>query len=592
MNLAANLRDQIRHSIPAVIVVVIGAWVMIYYSIVQWETMKQVPSWDLAIFSEMAKAYAHLQAPIVPVKGDGFNLLGDHFHPILILLGPIWRLFPTPLSLLITQDLLLAVSAWPLTRLASRLTNQWVGGALGLVYVLSWGMQGAVAAQFHEVAFAMPMLAYASVAFVERRWVAVTAWSAPLVLVKEDMGLTVLMIGVAVILTSLVPAWYRSCTVVDPTADDLDDTARTDEARNRRRGLRLGAGMMVGGVAAFLFSILVFLPAFHPDGVWGYGLSSEDKPVSPDALTQKVKVVVMLILTSGVVGLTSPWLLVVLPTLAWRFLGSVDFYWVWDNWHYNVTLMPIALGALLDVVARYRAHGAYEAGRPVREVGVDGLAVPESPTGATGTDVAADTASDTAADSCGEAGDGADSTTDTASEADGGADEDSESGESSGGGLRRRLTVFPTWLTVPLRYRHVVTAGIVTVVATGVLSAPYLPLWKATDQNFNTPNAQTKKEDPEARRVSTAREVIATIPEGSTVVTDLSMLAYLVPRAEVSWMGTSGPDKEYVVMNRNGGGNQWSTTDAATWGEQHSKQGATYTVIYNKNGFQIAKRNG
>lgn len=131
MNLAANLRDQIRHSIPAVIVVVIGAWVMIYYSIVQWETMKQVPSWDLAIFSEMAKAYAHLQAPIVPVKGDGFNLLGDHFHPILILLGPIWRLFPTPLSLLITQDLLLAVSAWPLTRLASRLTNQWVGGALG-----------------------------------------------------------------------------------------------------------------------------------------------------------------------------------------------------------------------------------------------------------------------------------------------------------------------------------------------------------------------------------------------------------------------------------------------------------------------------
>ena len=562
MNLAVNLRDQIRHSIPAAIVVVIGAWVMIYYSIVQWETMKQVPSWDLAIFSELAKAYAHFQTPIVPVKGDGYNLLGDHFHPILILLGPIWRLFPTPLSLLITQDLLLALSAWPLTRLASRLTNQWVAGGLGLVYVLSWGMQGAVAAQFHEIAFAMPMLAFASVAFVERRWVAVAAWSAPLVLVKEDMGLTVLMIGVAVILTSVVPAWYRTCTVGDSSADGAND------ARNRSRGLRLGVGMIVGGVAAFLFSVLVFLPAFNINGVWDYGLSS-DKPASPDALTQKVKVVVMLVLTSGVIGLTSPWLLVVLPTLAWRFLGSVDFYWVWDNWHYNVTLMPIALGALLDVVARYRAHGAYEAGRPVREVGVDGLAVPESPTGATGTDVAAD----------------------TASEADGGADEDSESGESSGGGLRRRPTVFPTWLTVPLRYRHVVTAGIVTVVATGVLSAPYLPMWKATDQNFNTPNDQTKKEDPEARRVATAHEVIATIPEGSTVVTDLSMLAYLVPRAEVSWMGTSGPDKEYVVMNRNGGGNQWGVSDAAAWGEQHSKQGATYTVIYNKNGYQIAKRN-
>jgi len=561
-----NLKEQIRHSIPAVIVVVIGAWVMIYYSIVQWETMKPVPSWDLAIFSELAKAYAHFQAPIVPVKGDGYNLLGDHFHPILLLLGPIWRLFPTPLSLLITQDLLLAVSAWPLTRLASRLTNQWVAGALGLVYVLSWGMQGAVEAQFHEIAFAMPMLAYASVAFVERRWVAVTAWSAPLVLVKEDMGLTVLMIGVAVILTSLVPAWYRTCTVIRPGghgADDPDDAAEAaeaaeaDAARNRRRGLRLGVGMIVGGIATFLFSILVFLPAFNINGVWDYGLSSQDKPTSPDALTQKVKVVVMLILTSGIIGVTSPWLLVVLPTLAWRFLGSVEFYWVWDNWHYNAPLMPIALGALLDVVARRRMHGSYAADRPVREVGVDGRAVMDSSVEAA-------------------EGEGA------------GADE-------SDVDSRRHPAAFPTWLTVPLRHRFVVATSILIVVATGVLTSPYLPLWKATDQKFDPLSAEAKETDeakrPETHRVAVAREVIATIPEGATVVTDLSLLAYLVPRAEVSWVGTSGPDKEYIVMSRNSS-SQWGTTNAATWGEQHSKQGADYSLIFNKDGYQIAKRNG
>ena len=559
-----NLKEQIRHSIPAVIVVVIGAWVMIYYSIVQWETMKPVPSWDLAIFSELAKAYAHFQAPIVPVKGDGYNLLGDHFHPILLLLGPIWRLFPTPLSLLITQDLLLAVSAWPLTRLASRLTNQWVAGALGLVYVLSWGMQGAVEAQFHEIAFAMPMLAYASVAFVERRWVAVTAWSAPLVLVKEDMGLTVLMIGVAVILTSLVPAWYRTCTVIRPGGHGADDAAEAaeaaeaDAARNRRRGLRLGVGMIVGGIATFLFSILVFLPAFNINGVWDYGLSSQDKPTSPDALTQKVKVVVMLILTSGIIGVTSPWLLVVLPTLAWRFLGSVEFYWVWDNWHYNATLMPIALGALLDVVARRRMHGSYAADRPVREVGVDGRAV---------------------MDSSAEAAEG----------------EGAGADESDVDSPRRHPAAFPTWLTVPLRHRFVVATSILIVVATGVLTSPYLPLWKATDQKFDPLSAEAKETDeakrPETHRVAVAREVIATIPEGATVVTDLSLLAYLVPRAEVSWVGTSGPDKEYIIMSRNSS-SQWGTTNAATWGEQHSKQGADYSLIFNKDGYQIAKRNG
>ena len=559
-----NLKEQIRHSIPAAIVVVIGAWVMIYYSIVQWETMKPVPSWDLAIFSELAKAYAHFQTPIVPVKGDGYNLLGDHFHPILILLGPIWRLFPTPLSLLITQDLLLAFSAWPLTRLASRLTNQWVAGGLGLVYVLSWGMQGAVAAQFHEIAFAMPLLAYASVAFVERRWGAVTAWSVPLVLVKEDMGLTVLMIGVAVILTSAVPAWYRSCTVIRPGergADGLNaaaGNAPTDEAtRNRHRGLRLGVGMIVGGIAAFLFAIQVFLPAFNINGVWDYGLSSQDQPTSPDALTQKATVVVMLILTSGVVGVTSPWLLVVLPTLAWRFLGSVEFYWVWDNWHYNATLMPIALGALLDVVARRRAHGSYVADRPVRQVGVDGRAVVGR----------------------------------SAQAAPGASSPD----ESDVDGPRRSPTAFPTWLTVPLRHRFVVATSILTTVATGVLTAPYLPLWQATNKNFDPLAAEAKQSDEakrtETHRVAVAHEAIATIPEGATVVTDLSLLAYLVPRAEVSWVGTSGPDKEYIVMTPTSA-NQWGTTNAATWGEQHSKQGATYTVIFNKDNYQIAKRNG
>ena len=537
---------------------------MIYYSIVQWETMKPVPSWDLAIFSELAKAYAHFQTPIVPVKGDGYNLLGDHFHPILILLGPIWRLFPTPLSLLITQDLLLAFSAWPLTRLASRLTNQWVAGGLGLVYVLSWGMQGAVAAQFHEIAFAMPLLAYASVAFVERRWGAVTAWSVPLVLVKEDMGLTVLMIGVAVILTSAVPAWYRSCTVIRPSergADGLNaaaGNAPTDEAtRNRHRGLRLGVGMIVGGIAAFLFAIQVFLPAFNINGVWDYGLGSQDQPASPDALTQKATVVVMLILTSGVVGVTSPWLLVVLPTLAWRFLGSVEFYWVWDNWHYNATLMPIALGALLDVVARRRAHGSYVADHPVRQVGVDGRAVVGR----------------------------------SAQAAPGASSPD----ESDVDGPRRSPTAFPTWLTVPMRHRFVVATSILTAVATGVLTAPYLPLWQATNKNFDPLAAEAKQSDEakrtETHRVAVAHEAIATIPEGATVVTDLSLLAYLVPRAEVSWVGTSGPDKEYIVMTPTSA-NQWGTTNAATWGEQHSKQGATYTVIFNKDNYQIAKRNG
>ena len=183
--------------LPAATTVLVAATLYITFSVAQWRTM-QVPSWDLAIFSELAKDYAHLQAPIVPIKGEGYNLLGDHFHPVLVLLGPVYRLFPSGLTLLVVQDLLLAASAWPITRLAVRLTGRLAGLALGLAYALSWGLQGAVAAQFHEIAFAVPLLALSTVAFVEQRWRACAAWALPLLLVKEDMGLTVLMIGLAV----------------------------------------------------------------------------------------------------------------------------------------------------------------------------------------------------------------------------------------------------------------------------------------------------------------------------------------------------------------------------------------------------------
>ena len=168
-------------------------------------------------------------------------------------------------------------------------------------------------------------------------------------------------------------------------------------------------------------------------------------------------------------------------------------------------------------------------------------------------------------------------------------------GESDVDGPHRRPTAFPTWLTVPMRHRFVVATSILTAVATGVLTAPYLPLWQATNKNFDPLAAEAKQSDEakrtETHRVAVAHEVIATIPEGATVVTDLSLLAYLVPRAEVSWAGTSGPDKEYIVMTP-GSANQWGSSDAAAWGKKHSKQGATYTLIYNKDNYQIAKRNG
>src|SRR3954453_11888958 len=75
-------------------------------------------SWDNAIFEQAIRGYAHLGAPTVDVKGPGFNQLGDHFSPILVLVAPFYRVFPSAQTVLIAQAVLIAGSAAVICELA------------------------------------------------------------------------------------------------------------------------------------------------------------------------------------------------------------------------------------------------------------------------------------------------------------------------------------------------------------------------------------------------------------------------------------------------------------------------------------------
>ena len=68
---------------------------------------------DLGIFDQVVHAYSRFEAPIVPLKAPGYNLLGDHFHPILVLWAPLYWIWEDPRMLLLAQELLLALSSIP-----------------------------------------------------------------------------------------------------------------------------------------------------------------------------------------------------------------------------------------------------------------------------------------------------------------------------------------------------------------------------------------------------------------------------------------------------------------------------------------------
>jgi len=298
------------------------------FSALQWRSVT-APSWDLGIFTQLARQYAHLQAPIVTIKGPDYNLLGDHFHPLLVLLGPVFAVFPHAFTLLVVQNALFGLAAAVLTYAGSRLLGPLTGTLLGLAFAFSWGLQGAVEAQFHEIAFAVPLLALSLAAFVTRNWMACMLWAMPLVFVKEDLGLTVAALG-------LVLAW-----------------------RSQRP---LGVWLAVWGVGWFALSSLVILPLLNPNGAWAYSGSIDLLAIlsNPAALFQPQKgiTLVLLLFATGIIAVRSPLALVLLPTLAWRFLSNNAGYWG-PTWQYSAVLMPIAFFAALDGIqlARGSRHG-------------------------------------------------------------------------------------------------------------------------------------------------------------------------------------------------------------------------------------------
>lgn len=340
-----------------------------FYSYFQWKH-HITPSWDLGIFTQLAQSYASLNLPpIVPIKGPGFNLWGDHFHPILLLLGPVYALFPSPLTLLIVQNFLVALSVYLLVRFAQQFLGTWLALPLGLAYGLSFGIQQAVEAQFHEVAFALPFLVLslghlvtARVKESQSHLVKTVLWALPLVLVKEDMGMTVLMIGFVVFLRS---QWLgEGKELLFPKIQDAAPSwaarfSATWDSLGQNRAASSGLLAMVFGLLASALAVAVILPAFNTGGVFDYA----DKVDLPGAIAdplqslalmfypwQKSITLGLLLLAGVLVWICSPLALVALPTIAWRFLSPQEGYWE-PTWHYSLVLMPVVFLALLDVVA-------------------------------------------------------------------------------------------------------------------------------------------------------------------------------------------------------------------------------------------------
>lgn len=284
---------------------------------------------DLAIFGQSAKSYSEGHMPFSLIKGRGdFNLLGDHFSPILAVMGPLYKLWPDVRMLLVAQAILFGVGVFLLGMFATRYLPRRYSTLVVIAFALSWGVIGTVGFDFHEIAFAVPFLILATEAALKSRWGWLTLWCFMLMLTKEDSAF--LVAGIALLLLA---------------------------RRHIKAGLILGAA----SVAAFTLVVLVAIPHFSYSGQFTYfsvldGDAQQQSMLGivTENLTSQLFLTfaAVIILTLGI-GLTSPVALVLIPTVLSRLVSSHHVYFEF-GYHYNATLMVACFMALIDAWAKLR----------------------------------------------------------------------------------------------------------------------------------------------------------------------------------------------------------------------------------------------
>lgn len=288
---------------------------------------------DLAIFDQAVVGYAAGGMPYSDIKAlQPFNLLGDHFSPIIMVLAPLYRIWPHVELLLLAQAALFGLSVGLVTRIARR-SHGAVGSALvGSAFALSRGLIDAVNFDFHEVAFAVPLLIWAIDSLSRQDIGKAAIASGLLMLVKEDSAFLLVGIGL----------WLFV-----------------------ERRSRLGVAWTLGGVASFGLVTLVIIPAFSfygrytyldPGSIHAEGLVDSLTAFIVNATQRSASwsfVVMVVALVAPTLGraFLSPILLVGVPGIAARLALPQDAY-ISLGAHYNATLSAIVFLAALDAGRR------------------------------------------------------------------------------------------------------------------------------------------------------------------------------------------------------------------------------------------------
>jgi len=130
-----------------------------YFSVLRYDSLSAT-AWDLGLHAQVLSSYISGKSFYSFLLGE--NLLAIHFQPFIFFLVPLYKVFPTPISLLILQSFFLSFSAVILFDLSFRILKKritdlryslLISSMISLAYLISPLTFGSVMFDFHFLSF-------------------------------------------------------------------------------------------------------------------------------------------------------------------------------------------------------------------------------------------------------------------------------------------------------------------------------------------------------------------------------------------------------------------------------------------------------
>jgi len=283
-------------------------------------------TWDLGLFDQAIWNTTQGDILFSSIKNN-INLLGDHFEPILLLIAPLYKLWPSVYVLLILQSLLLASAIIPLYLIAKyRLRERLLIFAFIISYILSRPLRGIGLFDFHPECFILPLLFWAYYFLITRKNALLFLALFLLLLCKEDTTLLISGFGIF--------AFFF------------------------QKRIKLGISLFISGIAMWLLVTKIIIPHFNPLHQYDYmnrlpfGSTYQDNIKSilnnPLLLNRlildkiKIEYCIKLFAPLGFLSLLSPahYILIAIPLLR-NLMPRPEFSgWYKISSHYTASIIP------------------------------------------------------------------------------------------------------------------------------------------------------------------------------------------------------------------------------------------------------------